>query len=63
MYVRIWVCKVVNLIKADLVQVFATHAYNTSEFKPVIAVEEAEKRYRHWEKAVQRSLDLADLSS
>ena len=55
--------KVVNLIKADLVQVFATHAYNTSEFKPVIAVEEAEKRYRHWEKAVQRSLDLADLSS
>ena len=43
--------------------VFSTHAYNTMEFKPAISVEEAERRYGHWEKAVQRSLDLADLAT
>ena len=42
--------------------VFSTHAYNTTEFKPVMSIEEAERRYSHWEKAVQRSLGLADLA-
>jgi len=42
--------------------VFSTHAYNTTEFKPDMSVEEAERRYGHWEKAVQRSFGLADLA-
>ena len=43
-------------------QVFSIHAYNTTEFKPAVSVEEAERRYKHWQKAVHRSLDLADLA-
>ena len=47
---------------ACLLQVFSIHAYNTTEFKPAVSVEEAERRYKHWQKAVHRSLDLADLA-
>lgn len=43
-------------------QVFGSHAHNTIEFQPKGVMEDAELRYSHWHKAVQRSLDLADMA-
>ena len=31
-------------------------------FTPSVTVEESEKKYKHWQKAVSRSVDLADLA-
>eukprot|EP00195_Chlamydomonas_chlamydogama_P007939 CAMPEP_0202896430 /NCGR_PEP_ID=MMETSP1392-20130828/5443_1 /ASSEMBLY_ACC=CAM_ASM_000868 /TAXON_ID=225041 /ORGANISM="Chlamydomonas chlamydogama, Strain SAG 11-48b" /LENGTH=510 /DNA_ID=CAMNT_0049581793 /DNA_START=69 /DNA_END=1601 /DNA_ORIENTATION=- len=42
-------------------QIFTSHAYNRTEFKPQEPVEQTEKRYALWHKAVARSMDLADL--
>jgi glycerol kinase len=44
-------------------QVMTWQAYNTTEFKPQITNEDAEHRYSHWNKAVARSYDLADLAT
>jgi glycerol kinase len=37
-------------------------ANNCATFAPSVAPEDADKRFRHWSKAVARSLDLADLA-
>ncbi len=37
-------------------------ADDARRFEPQASAEEAGKRYSHWRKAVQRSLDLADLA-
>lgn len=43
-------------------QIFADGTSNVSQFSPRVTSEEADARYKNWQKAVQRSLDLADLA-
>lgn len=43
-------------------QVFASHGYNNVEFLPRASTEEADRRFGNWLRAVQRSMDLADLA-
>eukprot|EP00878_Enallax_costatus_P010494 GHUV01010957.1.p1 GENE.GHUV01010957.1~~GHUV01010957.1.p1 ORF type:complete len:285 (+),score=84.19 GHUV01010957.1:85-939(+) len=38
-------------------------AENYSTFRPSVSKEDAAKRFRHWQKAVSRCLDLADLAT
>lgn len=44
-------------------QVFSGHAYHATEFVPCSTPSETKVRFRHWKKAVERSMDLADLGS
>ena len=43
-------------------QIFGEGSTKVAEFSPQVTPEAAEARYKKWQKAVRRSMDLADLA-